>query len=254
MTGPSRILIDLERPEVWPTSFVDVLEPHYDALRSREVGPLSDRFDAAIYAIIDALEPYSVIGWHCTRLASHEVEDIKARGMALLDVGLVARRIDAAVEHELISAEHGARLKAVNQASERYRAGMLWFCFFAPAIAGEGGIGDLLRYWGGEAVYNSHDRHPEMGKVIGAIGRPAIVEAEIPLAWCGGDRGVRLALNIGQRFVVSRGTRSSNSPHVEDNIKRPLPADLIREVHVFPSPEFLRLSGCSNWSRPLTVG
>ncbi|WP_374618602.1 hypothetical protein [Devosia sp.] len=251
MTCSQRILIDLDRPEDWPADLVDVLETCHDALRSREVGPLSDRFDAAIYAIVDALEPYSIVGWHCTRLAEHEIEDIRSRGMALLDVDLVSRRVDAAIQHRLISVEHGKRLKTANQAGERYRAGMLWFCFFPPAIAGEGGIGDLLRYWGGEAVYNSHDRQPEMGKVIAGIGRPAIVEAEIPLAWCGGDRGLRLAMNIGQRFVVARGTRSPKAMHVEDNIKRPLPPELIRRVHVFPAPEFLRLSGCASWSSPL---
>lgn len=114
---------------------------------------------------------------------------------------------------------------------------MLWFCSFRPAIAGEGGIGDLLRYWGGEAVYNSHDRHPEMGKVI-AIGHPAIVEAEVPISWCGGDRGLGLGLNIGQRFVVARGTPSPKSTQLEDNIKLPLPAELVRRVHVFPAAEF----------------
>ena len=90
-----------------------------------------------------------------------------------------------------------------------------------------------------------------MGKVIAEIGRPAIVEAEIPIAWCGGDRGIRLAMNVGQRFVIAQGTSSPNSTEVEDNIKQPLPAELIRKVHVFPDPEFLRLSGCADWHRPL---
>ncbi|RUW90263.1 hypothetical protein [Mesorhizobium sp. M7A.F.Ca.US.010.02.1.1] len=51
---------------------------------------MSDRYDAAVYAVVEALEPYSVVGWHCTRLADHEVEDIRANGMALLDVDLVS--------------------------------------------------------------------------------------------------------------------------------------------------------------------
>jgi len=243
--------IELDRLEAWPSDLIDVLTAHHDAFRSRERGPLSGGYDAAVYAVADALRPYAIVGWHCTRLADHEIEDIGLNGMALLDTDLVSRRVDAAIQHGLISAEQGGRLKATNQAAEQYRAGMLWFCFFRPAIAGEGGIGDLLRYWGGEAVYNSHDRHPEMGKVIAEIGRPAIVEAEIPIAWCGGDRGIRLAMNVGQRFVIAQGTSSPNSTEVEDNIKQPLPAELIRKVHVFPDPEFLRLSGCADWDRPL---
>ncbi|MFA6034071.1 MAG: hypothetical protein WC889_14320 [Myxococcota bacterium] len=250
--GEARLsTIELDRPEVWPSDLIAVLTDHHDAFRSRERGPLSGGYDAAVYAVADALRSYAIVGWHCTRLADHEIDDIKARGMVLLDVDLVVRRVDASIRHGLISAEQGARLKATNQAAERYRAGMLWFCFFRPAIAGEGGIGDLLRYWGGEAVYNSHDRHPEMGKAIAAIGRPAIVEAEIPVEWCGGDRGLRLAMNVGQRFVIAQGTPSSNSTEVEDNIKQPLPAELIRKVHVYPEPEFLRLAGCADWNRPL---
>ncbi|TIP18450.1 hypothetical protein [Mesorhizobium sp.] len=56
--------------------------------------------------------------------------------MALLDVDLVFRRVDAASRPGLISAEHGERLKTVNQAAERCRAGMPWFCFYSPGIAG----------------------------------------------------------------------------------------------------------------------
>ncbi|WP_152545657.1 hypothetical protein [Mesorhizobium sp. NBIMC_P2-C4] len=58
-------------------------------LRSRERGPLRDGYDAAVYAVVDALQPYSVVGWHCTRLADHEIDDIKASGMVLLDADLV---------------------------------------------------------------------------------------------------------------------------------------------------------------------
>lgn len=184
-------------------------------------------------------------------LADHEVEDIKANGITLLDIDLVSRRIGAAVRAGLLSSDHGDRLARTNQAAERYRAGMLWFCFFRPAIAGDGGIGDLLRFWGGEPIYNSHDRDPEIGPIIAAIGKPAIVVAEIPIAWCGGDRGLRLAMNIGQRLVVAQGTPSRNSSNVEENIKQHLPGAFIRQVHVHPSPEFMRLAGCADWYRPL---
>lgn len=69
MTEAKRTLLDLDWPGSWPAARVDALENHYNALRSREIGPLSDDFDAAIYALVGALEPYSIVGWHCTRLA-----------------------------------------------------------------------------------------------------------------------------------------------------------------------------------------
>lgn len=139
MRDPRRATIELGRPETWPSGLIAVLTDHHDAFRSRERGPLSGAYDAAVYAVVDALRPYSIVGWHCTRLADHEIDDIKASGLALLDVDLVVRRVDAAIQHGLISAEQGTRLKATNQAGEQYRAGMLWFCFFRPALAGEAG-------------------------------------------------------------------------------------------------------------------
>lgn len=249
MNSRRRGIIDLDRPAAWPADLRRALTTHHEALRSREIGPLSDRFDAAIYAVVEALQSYSLVGWHCTRLADHEVADIVANGMSLLDVGLVSRRVDAAVKAGLLAPDHGARLKAENQAAEQYRAGMLWFCFFNPAIAGEGGIGDLVGLWGGEAVYNSHDRE-EIGPIIAAIGRPAVVEAEVPIEWLG-DGGLGLALNVGRRFVVAEGTPSRESPEIEGHIRHALPAELIRGVHLHPSVEFRRLTGCVGWDRRL---
>lgn len=251
MNSLSHEIIDLDRPDTWPSDLVAVLSEHHDTLLTHEVGPLSNRYDAAIYSVVDALQAYSIVGWHCTRLADHEVEDIKNNGLKVLDIGLVSDRIGAAVRTGLLSASHGDRLTRTNQAAEKYRAGMLWFCFFRPGLAGESGIGDLLRFWGGEAVYNSHDCDPEIGPMIAALGKPAIVEAEIPIAWCGGDRGLRLAMNIGQRFVVTKGASSPRSSHVEDNIKRPLPSKFIRQVHIHPTSEFIKLAGCADWDRPL---
>jgi hypothetical protein len=245
-----RDIIDLERPEGWPADLRRILKARHDTLRSREIGPLSDQFDAAIYEIIDALQPYSLVGWHCTRLAEHEVTDIVTNGMSLLDVDLVSRRVEAAVKAGLLAADHGARLKAKNQAAEQNRAGKLWFCFFRPAIAGEGGISDLVRFWGGEAVYNSHDCDDEIGPIIAAIGSPAVVEAEIPIVWLG-DRGLGLALNVGRRFVVAEGTPSPEPLHIECNVTKPLPAALIRNIHRHPSTEFQQLTACMDWRRPL---
>lgn len=133
MNSLSREIIDLDRPDTWPSDLVAVLSEHHATLLSQEVGPLSSRYDAAIYSVVDALQPYSIVGWHCTRLADHEVEDIKNNGMTVLDIGLVSRRIGTAVRTGLLSASHGDRLTKANQAAEKYRAGMLWFCFSGPA-------------------------------------------------------------------------------------------------------------------------
>jgi hypothetical protein len=50
------------------------------------------------------------------------------------------------------------RQKSENQSDEKYRKNMIWFCFFLPKIAGEHGIMRFFRSWGGEALYNSHEK------------------------------------------------------------------------------------------------
>ena len=41
----------------------------------------------------------------------------------------------------MVTAGIADKLLAENQADEQYRPALVWFCFFRPGIAGEGGIG-----------------------------------------------------------------------------------------------------------------
>jgi hypothetical protein len=176
----------LESPESWPSSPLDYLAVHHHvflnwATRALRVDPAV--YDRAIYGLMDAMQDFAVIGWHCTRLLDYEITAISREGMYLPNATMLARRVDAAVEAGLLSASIGERFKLKNQAHETNRAGKIWLCFFPPRIAGEGGVGDLFRFWGGEALYNAHDREPETCAILKALGTPTIVEAEIPVAY-----------------------------------------------------------------------
>src|SRR5690606_17927017 len=146
-----------------------------------------------------------------------------------------------------INKPQAERLLAKNQASERYRVGMTWFCFGPPYLAGEGGIIDLLRYWGGEALYNSHDSDKELGPLLLSIGSPAVVEAEVPAELLGDD-GLGLAINMARRFAAND---TSGDPKFEDNITHALAGRYIRDVHLHPSDSFDRLTGRKGWWRSL---
>jgi hypothetical protein len=137
------------------------------------------KYDRAMYGLIDALQPYAIVGWHCTRLTHREIADIEAGGMQLPNAAMLSRRIDNVAKDGFLPAALTERLKAKNQAHESNPAGMVWFCFFPPRLANESGIGDLLRFWGGEALYNSHDRHPKTAAMLRSVGTPSIVEAEV---------------------------------------------------------------------------
>ena len=126
---------------------------------------------------------------------------------------------------------------------------MIWFCFFPPHLAGEGGIGSFFRFWGGEALYNSHDRHPTNSEALQAVGTPSIVEAEVPIASLGRSGG--LAFKIIRRYLVHRGHRTSEPYDHEDRIIQALPPGGVLRVHRFPEARFLELSGCQDWRKPL---
>lgn len=207
-------------------------------------------FDKAIYGLIDALQPYEIVGWHCTRLTDAEADDILRDGMQLPDVAMLARRIDAVVKANKLAPDIARLLKSKNQADEEYRAEMVWFCFFPPRKAGEEGIERFFRHWGGEALYNSHEDDPVTAPALSCIGTPCIVEANVPIASLAKHEG--LAFNIIRRFLTSRGYCTSESTDYDGRIVHPLPTANIRRVIRFPDPDFFVLTGCSEWSRSIT--
>lgn len=250
----TRVVVDLESPESWPSSLLDYLAVHHHvflnwATRTLRVDPTV--YDCAIYGLMDAMQDFAVVGWHCTRLLDCEITSISREGMYLPSATMLVRRVDAAVDAGLLSASIGERFKLKNQAHETNRAGKIWFCFFPPRIAGEGGVGDLFRFWGGEALYNAHDREPETCAILKALGTPTIVEAEIPVAYLTTTGG--LPFKVARRYLISRGYDTSETCDYEDRVETPLPPNCMRRLICFPDPHFLELTGCIAWSDQLTL-
>src|SRR6202040_1983269 len=116
-------------------------------------------YDRAIHRLESILVNYTLHGYHCTRLTAGEIAHIRPKGMQLPDETVLRRRIETLRDSGLIDGDSATEFIAENQAAEKNRDGRIWFCFFPPRLAGESGISSLLRYWGGEALYNSHDEH-----------------------------------------------------------------------------------------------
>jgi hypothetical protein len=248
-------LFNLEDPGSWPEPVTSHLDRSYDLFldwetRSRSVDVLA--YDTAIQALVDALRLYAIVGWHCTRLTEAEINCILSEGMRLPDPTTLEERIEALVADGEIPSEIALRLKTKNQSGDWNRAGRLWFCFFPPRLAGESGIGRFFRHWGGEALYNLHEDDPEISPVIGAVGTPCVVEAEVPIVALGWDFG--LAVNVVRRYLLSRGLRPSEPLEHEGRMTRPLSSQAVRYVHRFPGPEFEALTGCASWHRPIGGG
>ena len=244
-------LIDLENPENWPSPLKRFLHEYHQLFLGWEtdggahVSP--QEYDAAVRALEGILRCYAIRGWHCTRLTEDEIAAIERNGMSLPSAEMLVRRIDAVAASGVFTPEIAELLKAKNQAHEFNRAGKVWFCFFPPSRADEGGIGDFFRYWGGEALYNSHDRNRDAAPIIGKVGTPCIVEADVPIALLPSAAG--LAFKVVRRFLISRGFKTGEPVDHEDRVTQPLPALVIKRVIRFPSPEFAELSGCESWNR-----
>ncbi|MFM0213859.1 hypothetical protein PQQ96_41510 [Paraburkholderia sediminicola] len=244
----TRQLIPLDQPEAWPVPLLSLLDCYHELFLNWEVAawklaPLA--YDEAVRAVGDALRPYSVTGWHCTRLTDDEITQIVCSGMQLPDGATLRRRIHALVTVGQLTADASARLVAVNQADESNRAGRLWFCFFPPRRAGEHGIGRFFRHWGGEALYNLHENDPVTSPILRAIGTPCVVEADVPVASLA--PGHRLAMKLIRIYLISHGYETDEPVEHEDRCVQPIAGDCIRRVIRYPEPDFLAITGCTEW-------
>ncbi len=250
-------IIDLDDPSSWPPDLAAYLENHFELFVTwespRESGDsfqLARKFDRAIRGVSDILRRYALIGWHCTRLTDAEIDAIVAEGMTPLNGQILDARIATLERAGTIAADIAARLRAKHQASEDNRAGRIWFCFFEPHIADEGGIERFFRSWSGEALYNSHEDDPQTGPVLTRIGTPCLIEAEVPIASLPTPDG--LALKLYRLFLRGRGHPIRDRLEHEDRAVQALPAAAIRRVMRHPNPDFIRLTKCDKWIRPLS--
>ena len=227
------------------------LETHHALLLAWETGTGGVRgwdYDAAIYGLQDLLNGYSIIGWHCTRLTGEEIAAIVERGMQLPDSAMLHRRLDTLLRAGVLTTIVADKLKTTNQANDDNRAGMLWFCFYPPRLAGEDGIARFFRHWGGEALYNSHEDNPETGTAIARIGRPCLIEAMVPIS---GLNSTRAAFNVARRHLIHRGLETEEPIELEGPVRHPLAASAIRRVITFPEEDFVALTRCDAWRKPL---
>jgi hypothetical protein len=245
-------LIDLETPESWPGDLRAYLDRHHDFFldwETRSFRATAAEYDRAIYGLEAVLRRYALLGWHCTRLTESEIASIRSNGMQLPDAAMLNRRVDAVARAGLLRGGLADRLKAENQADDPWRAGRIWFCFYPPRLAGEGGIERFFRHWGGEALYNSHESDPETGVAISTIGLPCIVEAIVPITSL--RQHSFLSTKVVRRYLIGRGYRTVEPVDHDDAADQPLPPESIREVIPFPSPGFIALTGCDGWSLPI---
>ncbi len=96
----TRVLLTLDQPEAWPAPLMSLLGGLHELFLNWQIAPWKvspQDYDRAILAVGDALRPYSITGWHCTRITDVEITQIVRSGMQLPDGTMLRRRIDALV-------------------------------------------------------------------------------------------------------------------------------------------------------------
>ncbi|BFI96060.1 MAG: hypothetical protein RSP_15700 [Rhodanobacter sp.] len=247
------VLLNLDRPIEWPDALKATLDNVRPIMRAWELGlPAKNGadFDRGVVTLGNALLSYSVRGWHCTRLTDDEAANIEAVGLAPLSADLIERRITTQVRRGTLPVAVGDILRAAHQGAASNRAGMIWFCFFPPYEAGEGGIHRLLRHWGGEAMYWAHESDATVAPVLRQLGMPCIVEADVPVAWLSDTYSV--AMSVARRDLIHHGESVTEPVRFEAHATCAIPGDCVHAVHRFPGARFIALSGCDGWRAPLS--
>lgn len=244
-------LLDLTAPNSWPAPLrkaVDEAYPVFLAWEKALANKSATAYDEAHRMLALEAKSYSISGWHATRLTTTEAETIRRDGLEVLTDSLVTKRIETLISEGLLDPAVAAALLANQQATACNRSGQIWFGFYRP-LPGESALGPLLRHWGGEAIYHLHVEDPKIGSILRALGRPALVEANVPIGYLGSANKASHALMMAE--LMHRGVEGVTPFKFEDYSMKPIPASLIERISIFPESGFIDAVGCSRWRHPL---
>ena len=260
--------IAIDDPFTWPPTITAALQEALPALQSYQ--KLRVRFDAEreanpdniMWRINPPINPFraaredlaaeieeqiadlAIMAWHCTRLCPDEIAAVRTDGMFLLSPETFNARVQRRVDAGDITLGVAQRLRGANQAADEHRINQLWFVLTRKPL-GTSGVRDLLGYWGGEALYRGHDRDPETGPVLKALGRPCIVELAVPhdaIRSYG-----RLGLNIIRTFELAHDLHDENSPDCEGHTRLPIVPDHVLRVITTDDDDFTALTRDRDW-------
>lgn len=245
------ISIIISNTSTWPAEVHDFLKGNLKKFEGWECSchtqANSSEYDSLVQEFREILRSYSLIGYHCTKLTRDEIESIRINGMSLQNADSLNARIDRLLHNKLVSHEVAQFLKDTNQANEGGRMAMLWFCFFEPFFAGEDGIGRFFRSWGGEALYNSHERNSITGAALRGIGTPCIIKANIPIS---SMKDSKFPDGAMVRVLLSKLDHCIRIPikHVGYSTQNIAPHNII-DIIEYPSETFAELTKHKGWER-----
>jgi len=196
-------------------------------------------YDALMRDVEFAAKSEAIIGWHCTRLCEDEIRQIKNGGMLPLSSHSLEMRIRRRASKGDFTPEIAERLLSENQASDPNRQ-MLWFLLSQDLLRDASGVQRFFASWGGEALYNSHERDVNTGPILRRIGVPAIIEVAIALSEaCTFDA---LSVWLSRSFLSRRGISDGHDPHREIYVVNPIKPEAVLRIVKSDEPAFLDLA------------
>lgn len=193
----------------------------------------------------------TILAWHCTRLLPHERDWIEQGGLGRHSRDLFVRRMNAAVAAGALCQADADRRLRHSQIGERGRDGLLHLILNRAILRDELDIADLLRNWGGEAIYNNLGRGGDNPvSPIAVQSRASIIEVEVPV----GDLA-RLPLSIGEQIVNrhadSQDILTEHGWGTNAKLVSDLPASNVRAIVQVGDERFGWLTNCAVWDDPV---
>ena len=209
----------------------------------RPSNPYQGKRSSILEDINNLIQDSLVIGYHCTRLLKHEIDDIEKNGLALPSEIFLRKRLQTAVKFGYFTQEEMQQLIKRNAYLEMSsKENLLYFvCGYSALKDGEG-IHKFLRCWGGEAIFNPHENQTALFSKLCQIGVPCIIKVKLEQ-----KSGINLAERLESTYLHNRNKTKILDAAYDDYIRIPLPREQILEIIPFDNPDFIKLTDHHEW-------
>lgn len=148
-----------------------------------EQNPFAQRYIDLKEMVGGMMEARTIRAWHYTRLTDREVASIRARGMLPMTLAIIRERLDAVVKEGALDARTADALydaSPYHRQMDANREDRTWLAAepFPPKASD---VDELLAPWGGESIAFDHRSGP-LRELLEGIGRPRVIEMEVPLS------------------------------------------------------------------------
>lgn len=186
-----------------------------------------------------------ILGYHVTRLTDREIKNIICEGLKVLSLELLEEKLKGAAGDGYLSEVECKEAISNNQVEDMGRVGTIHFCFSSKLLRDENGVIRLLSNWGGEALYNTHEKHTNLGLALRGIGRPCIVISAIPV------HQVNSYCSVAERLLniwcSNRNICTGSNPLFEGHITNSVNSENIQSITSKDEDNFSHLTNYKVW-------